>query len=62
MLAAEAACLGTVPMEGFDAERLRRALDLPRSWEPILVVPVGYPKTGSAKKTRLPLQRVMLWR
>jgi nitroreductase len=62
MLAAEAACLGTVPMEGFDAGRLRRALDLPRSWEPILVVPVGYAKTGPAKKTRLPLQHVMLWR
>ena len=35
MLAAEAAGLGTVPMEGFDAGRLRRSLDLPRSWEPI---------------------------
>ncbi|MFZ0709266.1 MAG: nitroreductase family protein [Terrimicrobiaceae bacterium] len=62
MLAAEAAGLGTVPMEGFDAGRLRRALDLPRSWEPILVVPVGYPGPTPAKKTRLPLERVMLWR
>jgi nitroreductase len=62
MLAAEAAGLGTVPMEGFDTGRLRRALDLPRSWEPILVVPVGYAKTGPAKKTRLPLESVMLWR
>jgi nitroreductase len=63
MLAAEAAGLGTVPMEGFDAGRLRRALDLPRPWEPILVVPVGYAKTGGgAEKTRLPLERVMLWR
>jgi nitroreductase len=62
MLAAEAAGLGTVPMEGFDAGRLRRALDLPRSWEPILVVPIGYAKTGPAKKTRLPLQRVLIWR
>ena len=62
MLAAEAAGLGTVPMEGFDAGRLRRALDLPRSWEPILVVPIGYAKTDPPKKTRLPLQRVILWR
>ena len=62
MLAAEAAGLATVPMEGFDAGRLRRALDLPRSWEPILVVPVGRAKPGPAKKTRLPLERVMLWR
>jgi nitroreductase len=62
MLAAEASGLGTVPMEGFDTGRLRRALYLPRSWEPILVVPVGYAKQGPAKKTRLPLERVMLWR
>jgi len=62
MLAAEAAGLGTVPMEGFDAGRLRRVLDLPRSWEPILVVPVGRAKPGQAKKTRLPLERVVLWR
>ena len=62
MLAAEAAGLGTVPMEGFDAGRLRRVLDLPPSWEPILVVPVGYAKTDPPKRTRMPLQRVMLWR
>jgi nitroreductase len=62
MLAAEAAGLQTVPMEGFDTERLRRSLDLPRSWEPILVVPIGYAASGPAKKTRLPLERVMLWR
>jgi nitroreductase len=62
MLAAEAAGLGTVPMEGFDAGRLRRALDLPRSWEPILVVPIGYAKEDPPKKTRLPLHRVILWR
>jgi nitroreductase len=62
MLAAEAAGLGTVPMEGFDAGRLRRALDLPRSWEPILVVPLGYAQTDPPRRTRVPLQRVMLWR
>lgn len=62
MLAAQAAGLGTVPMEGFDAGRLRRALDLPRWWEPILVVPVGYAKTDPPKRTRVPLERVLLWR
>jgi nitroreductase len=62
MLAAEEAGLGTLPMEGFDSGRLRRVLDLPRSWEPILVVPVGRAQPGLAKKTRLPLERVMLWR
>jgi hypothetical protein len=36
---------------------LRRALDLPRSWEPILVVPIG-----DAKEDPAAVQRVMLWR
>ena len=62
MLAAEAAGLSTVPMEGFDVARLRRELALPRSWEPILVVPVGRAKPNTATKTRLPLERVLLWR
>ncbi len=62
MLAAEAAGLSTVPMEGFDVARLRRVLELPRSWEPILVVPVGRAKPNTATKTRLPLERVLLWR
>jgi nitroreductase len=62
MLAAEAAGLGTVPMEGFDSGRLRRTLDLPPSWEPILVVPVGYANAGPAKKSRLALGRVTIWR
>jgi nitroreductase len=62
MLAAEAAGLGTVPMEGFDAGRLRRVLELPPSWEPILVVPIGYAKADPPKRTRVPLQRVVLWR
>ena len=48
-------------MEGFDVARLRRALELPRSG-PILVVPVGRAKPNKATKTRLPLERVLLWR
>ena len=42
---------GTVPMEGFSAGRLRRSLDLPRSWEPILVVPVGYTETSPPRSS-----------
>ncbi|MDD5200774.1 MAG: nitroreductase family protein [Terrimicrobiaceae bacterium] len=63
MLAAEAAGLNTLPMEGFDTARLRRALDLPRCWEPMLVVPLGTIRPGPpAKKTRMPLQRIVLRR
>ena len=62
MLAAEAAGLNTSPMEGFDAGRLRKALHLPRSLEPILVVALGYGAPVLSTKTRLPLEHVAIWR
>jgi nitroreductase len=63
MLAAEAAGLNTLPMEGFDTARVRGALKLPRSWEPMLVVCLGRARPGSQPpKTRLPLERVVLRR
>jgi nitroreductase len=63
MLAAEAAGLNTLPMEGFDTARVRRVLDLPGSWEPMLVVPLGHARPGShSPKTRLSLERVVLRR
>ena len=63
MLAAEAAGLNTLPMEGFDTARVRKALNLPRSWEPMLVVCLGRAVPGSQPpKTRLPLERVLLRR
>jgi nitroreductase len=63
MLAAEAAGLNTLPMEGFDTARVRRALNLPASWEPMLVVPLGHAIPGShPPKTRLPLDRITLRR
>lgn len=56
MLAAHAAGLATVPMEGFDERRLRRVLKLPRRFLPVLVVPLGYPRENpEQKKTRLPV-------
>lgn len=63
MLAAEAAGLNTLPMEGFDTARVRRVLELPRSWEPMLVVALGYSQPMTTpQKTRLPLERVLLRR
>lgn len=56
MLAAKAAGLGTVPMEGFDERRVRRVLGIPRSQVVVLVVPVGYADDQELKRTRLPLE------
>jgi len=63
LLAAEAAGLNTLPMEGFDTARVSHALGLPRSWEPMLVVCLGHAAPGSQPpKTRLPLERITLRR
>lgn len=59
MLAAEAAGLATVPMEGFSQRGVRRALGIPRWHEVVLVVPVGYAASVGLKKTRLPLARML---
>ncbi|MBL8880269.1 MAG: nitroreductase family protein [Phycisphaerales bacterium] len=55
MLAAEAAGLATVPMEGFDERRVRRLLGIPRWCIVPIIVPVGYAADRPAGKTRLPL-------
>lgn len=58
MLAATAAGLATVPMEGFDEGRVRKLLNIPRSHIVPLVVCVGYAADGALMKTRLPLAAV----
>ena len=56
MLGATAAGLATVPMEGFDASRVRRVLDIPRWGCVVLVVPIGYAAEDSpSNKTRFGL-------
>ena len=59
MLAAQAAGLSTVPMEGFCPRRFAKILRLPPQHEPILVVPVGYTATPNLRKTRLPLDELL---
>lgn len=57
MLAAHAAGLSTVPMEGFDESRVRKAINAQRRFRVFLIVPVGYAAEGySNVKTRLPLE------
>lgn len=59
MLAAHAAGLSSVPMEGFDAGLVRKAFGIPSSFIVALVVPVGYAADQSARKTRLPLEGML---
>ena len=44
MWAAESLGLDTAPMEGFDADKLRQALKLPLSYEPVALLAVGHAK------------------
>lgn len=59
MLAATAAGLSTVPMEGFDEQWVRRVLRIPSSHIVPVIIPLGYSKAGNLKKTRLPLAGVL---
>ena len=59
MLAAEAAGLATVPMEGFDEGRVRKVLSIPRSHIVPVVIAIGYPGDRPTTKTRLPLTRIL---
>ena len=60
MLAAHAAGLATVPMEGFDPVRVRQVLALPRSETVILVVALGHEAGEGLTKTRLPLEEYVV--
>jgi nitroreductase len=57
MLAASAAGLATLPMEGFDERRVRRVLGIPRTQMIPVVIALGYAADKELKKTRLPLER-----
>ena len=56
--------IATCPMEGFDAEGVAEAFDIPDSYEPVMLVTLGYPAEGTAdieneRKTRRPVDEVV---
>ena len=59
MLAAEAAGLSTLPMEGFDERRVRNVLRIPSPHIIPVIVAVGYPTPLVSKKTRLPIKSLV---
>ena len=59
MLAAEAAGLATLPMEGFDEGRVRRVLGMPRSQVVTMVVVLGKATDDPRVKTRLPIAKAL---
>ncbi len=59
MLAAHAAGLATVPMEGFDEARVRDILGIPRARTVPLLMPLGYAAPDELVRTRLPMDRLV---
>lgn len=59
MLAASAAGVASLPMEGFDEGRVRRVLRIPRSFVVPVVIALGYSADEAGVKTRLPLERMI---
>ncbi len=56
--------IATCPMEGFDAEGVVEAFDIPDGYEPVMLVTLGYPAAGTAdieneRKTRRPVDEVV---
>jgi nitroreductase len=63
LLAARAAGLDAVPMEGFDDRRVRTVLGIPRRYVPLIVVPTGYASdelpVTAPRRTRRPLASIL---
>lgn len=61
-LAAAEQGLGSCWVCNFDTVRCREVLNLPPSWEPIALLPVGYPAdTAGTERKRKPLNDVVKW-
>jgi nitroreductase len=62
MLAAAEAGLGTCWVCHFDAEKCAEIFNLPQNFEPIAMIPVGYPVSGSIpEKKRKSVDQVVSW-
>jgi nitroreductase len=58
MLAATAAGLASVPMEGFDESRVKKLLGIPSNQVVPVLVPVGHASGGKQVKSRIPLEEI----
>lgn len=62
LLLLEAHGLGSVPMLGFDPERVKELLGFPRHVAIPALLPLGYPAEEGYPSHRLPMDRVVSWR
>jgi len=58
-LAAHALGIGSCPIASFIKESIKRIVDAPEGWEPILIVSLGYPDKMPAPPPKKPLSEVV---
>jgi nitroreductase len=62
LLAADQLGLGTCWVGAFDEGVVADILSLPPDWRPVVLVPVGSPAEGEGRRSRRPLDEVVVWR
>ncbi|MFC4811064.1 nitroreductase family protein [Paenibacillus sp. GCM10023250] len=60
MLAAKAKGYDTVPMGGFDKEKLVEALNIPSRYIPVMMIPIGEAAAPARPSGRLPLSQLVI--
>lgn len=62
-LAATALGLGTCWVCSFDTKAAREAIEIPEGWEPIALIPIGYPANGdkAPEKLRKTADEIIRW-
>ena len=61
LLQAQELGLGMCWLGAFDADAVKRALDLPQEWMPVAVSPLGYPAEQPAARPRKALEEITLF-
>jgi nitroreductase len=54
--------LGTNMIMSFSREAIKQILSLPESWEPVMIILVGYPRQIPEPPPRLPLDKLVMWK
>ncbi|WP_336784926.1 nitroreductase family protein [Paenibacillus sp. MMO-177] len=61
MLAAKSKGYDTVPMGGYDRDKLKAFFEIPDRYLPLLVLPIGKAKEEGRPTVRLPLDEITFW-
>lgn len=61
-LLAHAMGLATNIIMSFSPEAIKRLLNLPKGWDVVAIIAIGYPKEIPKAPPRLPLDKLIIWR